>query len=63
MTSRAFSREGAEPIKKMPLEEYNKFIEEVKKSVFALKKVCAFAAKVAERCLQLGQRDDRKLSF
>lgn len=53
---------NTEPVKKMSPEEYAKFIDEVKKSIFALKKVLHYAHKIVERCLDIGQLDDRKVN-
>lgn len=47
----------------MTPEEYTKFIEEVKKGIFALKKVIFYANRVQERALEIGQLDDRNIIF
>jgi len=49
-----------EAVKKLPPEEYDKFIEEANKSTFALAKVIHFSNRITQSGLLAGQAEDRK---
>ena len=46
-------------MKKLPVEEYNKFIEEAKKSLYAINKIITFAGRILQSAFTIGQFDDR----
>lgn len=50
-------------VKKLPLEEYNKFIEEAKKSLYAINKIITFAGRILQSAFMIGQFDDRNEFF
>jgi len=45
-------------VKRLPIEEYGKFIEEAKKSLYAINKIITFAGRILQSAFTIGQFDD-----